>query len=71
MASVPKFIIDLDTGVDDAMALLVAVAAHKKGQIKILAITTVAGNTSNDNVIRNTFRTLEVAKCHDVSDLLL
>ena len=62
-----KLIIDLDTGVDDAMALLVALHAHKKGQVEIVAITTVAGNTSNENVVRNTFRTLEVANCTEVN----
>ena len=30
---VRKFIIDTDTGVDDAMALLMALAAHLKGEV--------------------------------------
>ena len=66
MNSRPKFIIDTDTGVDDAMALLIALKAHKKGQIELLAITTVAGNADIEDVVRNTYRTLEVAKCTEV-----
>lgn len=31
---VRKFIIDTDTGVDDAMALLMALDAHLKGEVK-------------------------------------
>ena len=31
---VRKFIIDTDTGVDDAMALLMALDAHKKGEVR-------------------------------------
>jgi inosine-uridine nucleoside N-ribohydrolase len=66
---VPKFLIDLDTGVDDAMALLVALHAHKRGRIRVVGITTVSGNADNDCVVRNTFRTLEVAQCADVMTL--
>ena len=33
---VRKFIIDTDTGVDDAMALLMALDAHLKGEVMSL-----------------------------------
>ena len=33
---VRKFIIDTDTGVDDAMALLMALDAHKKGEVRLV-----------------------------------
>ena len=32
---VRKFIIDTDTGVDDAMALLMALDAHLKGEVRL------------------------------------
>ena len=35
---VRKFIIDTDTGVDDAMALLMALDAHVKGEVISLSI---------------------------------
>lgn len=51
-------IIDSDTGVDDAMAILMAVEAHKRGQVEIIAITAVCGNTGEQNAERNILRTL-------------
>jgi pyrimidine-specific ribonucleoside hydrolase len=51
-------LLDVDTGVDDALAILFAVA-HP--QIDLLGITCVAGNTSLDNVIANTLQVLDVA----------
>ena len=54
-------IIDTDCGVDDAVAIMLAAYGHKKGLIKILAITCVAGNTTVDNVVRNVTLTLKLA----------
>ncbi|MBW3020054.1 nucleoside hydrolase [Candidatus Woesearchaeota archaeon] len=45
-----KIIIDTDPGHDDAMALMLAV---KSNEFDILAITTVAGNSTIENVTRN------------------
>ena len=45
-----KVIIDCDPGVDDALALVLAVT---KPCLDILAITTVMGNVSGDRTIRN------------------
>lgn len=53
-----KVIIDTDGGVDDAMALLMAVAST---ELQILAITTTAGNTDLEQVNANVHRTLDVA----------
>lgn len=64
---VPKFIIDTDCGVDDAAALIMALDAHYRKEIKILAITCVAGNTDVDHVVKNVYRVLEVVKCLHVS----
>ncbi len=63
----PKFIIDTDAGVDDAGALMVALDAHKRGEIELCAITCVTGNTGVKNVLVNVFRVLDVMGCPDVS----
>ena len=58
---------DVDTGTDDALALLLLLAADEVGDIKLLGITCVAGNTSLANVCRNTLRLLRSANRLDVS----
>ena len=50
-------ILDVDTGVDDACALLLA-ALHPG--VELRAITRVGGNASVDDVVRNTFMALDV-----------
>ena len=45
--------IDTDPGVDDAMALMMALGAHSKGQINILAISVAYGNTTVENGLKN------------------
>ena len=52
-------IIDCDPGIDDSMALFMALAGQAKGELEILAITLVAGNTALDNCARNAMRVLE------------
>ncbi|XP_076246488.1 inosine-uridine preferring nucleoside hydrolase-like [Calliopsis andreniformis] len=61
-----SFIIDCDAGVDDALALIILIAAHKKKQIQIKAITCVNGNTTVENVVNNVFRTLNVCQVTDI-----
>ncbi|MDF3302987.1 nucleoside hydrolase [Streptomyces tropicalis] len=56
-------IIDCDTGVDDALALLFAV---RHPGIRLRAVTCVAGNTDVDQVVRNTLTVLEHAGAGDV-----
>jgi inosine-uridine nucleoside N-ribohydrolase len=51
-----RAIMDVDTGVDDAMALALAVAAPT---IDLLAVTTVAGNVVLEHTTRNTLRVLD------------
>ena len=53
-----KLIIDTDTGVDDAMALLMALNSHKMGEVEILAITAVNGNTEEKFAEKNICRVL-------------
>jgi inosine-uridine nucleoside N-ribohydrolase len=69
MASEPpmKVIVDVDAGVDDAMALLLLLAADGQKHIKILGITCCHGNTSVNNVCINVLRLLEAAGRCDVS----
>ncbi|RPE42334.1 pyrimidine-specific ribonucleoside hydrolase [Streptomyces sp. Ag109_O5-1] len=56
-------IIDCDTGVDDALALLFAV---RHPGLDLRAVTCVAGNTDVDGVVRNTLTVLEQAGAGDV-----
>ncbi|GAA3225914.1 nucleoside hydrolase [Streptomyces thermocoprophilus] len=56
-------IIDCDTGVDDALALLLAV---RHPGLDVRAITCVAGNTDVDGVVRNTLTVLEQAGAPDI-----
>ena len=58
-----SIILDVDTGVDDAFAVLFA-ARHP--QINLLGITCVDGNTNVDQVIANTFKVLDAAGAGDI-----
>lgn len=53
-----KIVIDCDTGVDDAVAILLACDCP---DADILAITCVRGNCSLDQAVRNTCIALKVA----------
>jgi len=56
-------IIDCDTGVDDALALLFAV---RHPGLDLRAVTCVAGNTDVDQVVRNTLTVLDRAGAPDL-----
>jgi inosine-uridine nucleoside N-ribohydrolase len=56
MAGRLRVVLDVDTGVDDAMAL--ALATRLPG-IELVAVTTVAGNVGIDNTTANTWRVLD------------
>ena len=56
-------ILDVDTGIDDSLALLYACASP---EAKLVAVTCVAGNIDLDNVQRNTRAVLELAGRADV-----
>ena len=51
-------ILDVDTGVDDALALLLAVASPA---LDLRGVTCVAGNTGLDAVVANTLSVLDIA----------
>ena len=56
-------ILDVDTGIDDSLALLYACASE---EVDLVAVTCVAGNIDLDNVQRNTRAVLELAGRADV-----
>ena len=58
-----KIIIDCDPGIDDAMALLYAVASE---EIEILAVHTVAGNVNVDHTTNNTQGIMAFLNRHDI-----
>ena len=49
-------ILDVDTGIDDAMAIMFAV---KNPDIDVLAISCVSGNVGLDSVVDNTLKILD------------
>lgn len=59
-----KIIIDTDPGIDDAIAILLALAA--KEELELLALTTVAGNANLDKVTVNACKVLEIAGRADI-----
>jgi pyrimidine-specific ribonucleoside hydrolase len=56
-------ILDVDTGVDDAMALMLAV---RHPQIDLRAVTCVAGNAPVDQVLANTLYVLDTAGAGEI-----
>lgn len=58
-----SIILDVDTGVDDAFAVLFA-ALHP--EINLLGITCVDGNTNVDQVVANTLKVLDAAGAGDI-----
>lgn len=58
-----KMILDLDTGVDDAMALAYAIGAPN---IELIGVTTVFGNVSRDTSIKNTLDLLALLGRKDI-----
>ncbi len=58
-----RIIIDCDPGIDDAIAILLALASP---ELDVAAITTVAGNVSLDRTTANGLRLLELAGRGDV-----
>ena len=57
-----RIILDVDTGIDDAQAIILAL---KSPELKVEALTTVAGNTTVENATRNTLKILEIVGEHE------
>ena len=53
-----KVILDMDVGVDDSLAILLAL---RSPELEILGITAVAGNAPLENTANNVLRVLEAA----------
>ncbi|MGV8877361.1 MAG: nucleoside hydrolase [Rhodoglobus sp.] len=58
-----QMILDVDTGIDDALALMLAV---RHPGVNLRAVTCVAGNASLDQVVRNTLTVLDAAGAGDI-----
>jgi inosine-uridine nucleoside N-ribohydrolase len=58
-----RVVIDTDPGIDDAVAILLALASP---EVEVLALTTVAGNVSLEKTTLNARRLLSLAKRPDV-----
>ncbi|KAM8722806.1 pyrimidine-specific ribonucleoside hydrolase RihA-like isoform 2-T3 [Acanthopagrus schlegelii] len=58
-----KLFLDVDTGVDDAQAIMMALAAP---DVEILGISCCHGNTSLENALKNTLRVLKVCNRLDI-----
>ncbi|WP_341954401.1 nucleoside hydrolase [Salinibacterium sp. TMP30] len=58
-----QMILDVDTGIDDALALMLAV---RHPNVNLRAVTCVAGNASLEQVVRNTLTVLDVAGAGDI-----
>lgn len=63
MSNPCRMILDLDTGIDDAMALLYAL---RRPGIKVEGVTTTHGNTDVSSATRNTLQLLEAAGRTDI-----
>jgi Inosine-uridine preferring nucleoside hydrolase len=59
----PPVILDVDTGIDDALALIFAI---RRPDLDVRAITCVAGNTSVDQVVENTCGILDLVAASDI-----
>jgi inosine-uridine nucleoside N-ribohydrolase len=57
-------LIDTDAGIDDTIAIIMCIQAHKKQDLpfRIVGITCAGGNTEVDNVTQNVTRILETMK---------
>ncbi len=58
-----RLVIDCDPGIDDAIALLLAVASP---ELSLEAVTAVGGNTGLDRTAPNALRILELADRADI-----
>lgn len=58
-----KMILDLDTGIDDALAMTYALGFP---QVDLIGITTVFGNVTIDNAVKNSINILDLLGRHDV-----
>jgi purine nucleosidase len=58
-----KVILDVDTGVDDALGILLAI---RSGEMDVLGITTANGNVSLDQATQNTCKLLQLLEAEEI-----
>jgi purine nucleosidase len=58
-----KVILDVDTGIDDAIAIMLALASP---ELEVLGITTVSGNIDLESATKNTLKVLKLIGREDV-----
>lgn len=63
-----QVIIDTDCGIDDAQAIMMALAAPN---IEVVGVTCVFGNAAVENVCQNVLRVLSICECEGVGSLYL
>jgi inosine-uridine nucleoside N-ribohydrolase len=64
MSDVPRRILmDVDTGTDDALAILYAI---RHPDLEVIGISCVAGNVPTDQVMINTWKVLDAAGAGDI-----
>lgn len=61
-------VVDTDSGIDDAWAILMILAAAKKHDVHLSGITCVHGNTDVNQSCINVLRTLAASNHLDVSE---
>ena len=63
----PPVVVDADPGIDDAEAIGMVIAADRRRELRLLAITVTFGNSTLKHCYRNTRRILSVHDRLDVS----
>lgn len=61
-----RIVADVDTGIDDMLALIYLAGLHRAGEIELAAVTTTAGNTTVCQASRNSRWILDLCGCPDV-----
>ncbi|MFC3850548.1 nucleoside hydrolase [Corynebacterium hansenii] len=61
-----RLVADVDTGIDDMLALIYLAGLHRAGEIELAAVTATAGNTTVCQAARNSRWVLDLCGCPDV-----
>jgi pyrimidine-specific ribonucleoside hydrolase len=59
-----KIIMDCDPGIDDALAIIMALASEK---LEVMAVTTVAGNQTQEKILKNAKNILKLCEREDIT----
>ena len=65
-ASRPRIVADVDTGIDDMLALIYLAKRHLAGEIELVAVTCTAGNTTVCQAARNSKWILDLCGASDI-----